>query len=428
MRSTWPSRLPRVVAWRRLPAQPELPRIKVLHVITRFIGGSGGNTLFSAAGLDQERYETWIAGMPGGPLWDDARAAGIQGVHIRHMHERIEPWQDLLACIELWRLMRRERFSVVHTHCSKAGVIARVAARLAGVPVVVHTLHLLAAHDGLSRPRRLGYLLLDRCVRSLAHRYVAVAPRVAREAVEQRLAPAGQVVVVPSAVDLATIPTEADGRSAAQVRTELGIDPDAPIVGTVGRFVAQKAPLDFVAMCAHIHAERPEVAFVMVGDATLESAGLEQETHDEAARLGVPIVFTGYRADAPHIAAAFDVYVVPSRYEGLGRAVTEAMASGRPVVATAVNGVPDLVEPGATGLLAQPGAPASLAASVCWLLDHPEEAAMMGKQGRERVRSHFGRQVMCDCLDAIYSELLGLAEPTRVADGMDAAADVLRSA
>ena len=402
---------------RLLPRQPELPKVKVLHVITRFIAGSGGNTLASATGMDPDRYETWVAAMPGGPLWAEARAAGVRTVEIPHMRETISPWDDVRACLQLVALMRRERFAVVHTHCSKAGLIGRVAARLAGTPVVVHTFHILAAHDGLTASRRRVYLFLERRVRSFAHRYVAVAPRLAREAVEQRIAPAGATVVVPSAVDLTSIPA-GDVRS---VRAELGIADDAQVVGTVGRIVAQKAPLDFVRMCAAVQRLRPGVVFVMVGDTTLESGGLEEETRREADRLGVRILFTGFRPDAPRVASTFEVYVVPSRYEGLGRALTAAMASGRPVVATAVNGVPDLVEPGVTGLLAAPGDVAALAEATVWLLDHPLEAAMMGEQARDRVRSHFATETMCRALDELYAELLGL--PVAPA-GPDITADV----
>ena len=420
-RSVWPAVPRRVVPRALLPRQPELPRTKVLHVITRFIAGSGGNTLLSATGMDPDRYEVWVAAMPGGPLWEQAEAAGVRCVDVRHMKETISPKHDLLACLELVRLMRRERFTVVHTHCSKAGLIARVAARIARVPVVVHTFHIFAAHDGLSRRRRMLYLLLDRAVRGMAHQYVAVAPRVAQEAVHNRIAPPGKVVVVPSAVALDDIPTTTD----PGVLAELGLDDGAPVVGTVGRIVAQKAPLDFVRMCAEVHRFRPDVHFVMVGDATLESAGLEQETRAEAEKVGVPVLFTGFRPDAPRVAAAFDVYCVPSRYEGLGRAVTEAMASGRAVVATAVNGVPDLVEPGCTGLLATAGDPSSMARSVLWLLDHPAEAAAMGAAGRERVRSHFSTDVMCGALDELYSDLVGQVVPASVSTGR---AGVLRSA
>lgn len=407
MKSVWPSLPARVVLERRLPPQPEPPKVKVLHVITRFVAGSGGNTLVSAVDIDRDRYETWVAGMPGGPLWEQAEAAGVRTVHLSHMRERISPLHDALTCLELIRLMRRERFSVVHTHSAKAGVSGRIAAKASGVPVVVHTFHALAAHQGLGRRTRFAYLLLERAVRRLAHRYVAVAPRLAREAVEQRIAAPGTVVVVPSAVDLDDIPVTAD----PDVRAELGIPDQAPVVGTVGRMVAQKCPLDFVRMCALVHAQRPEVRFVMVGDATLETADLEAATRREAERLGVPVIFTGYRSDAARVAASFDVYVVPSLYEGLGRAVTEAMASARPVVATAVNGVPDLVEPGVTGLLASPRDPEGLASAVLWMLDHPVEARQMGMQARKRVRSHFGRSQMCRGLDELYAELLGLPAP-----------------
>jgi glycosyltransferase involved in cell wall biosynthesis len=414
--STWPALPPAVVPAVDLPPQPGRSRIKLLHVITRLTGGSGGNTLTSAAGMDRERYDVWIAGAPGGPMWQEARRFGIREAPIAHMRERISPADDLLALGELARLMRGERFSIVHSHCAKAGLLARVAARLTGTPVVVHTFHALAAHEFISRPRRGLYLWLDRLARPLADSYVAVAPAVARQAVETRVAPPGQVTVIPSAVDLARIPADQD----RTVRPELGIRPDVPVVGTVGRLVHQKAPLDFVRMAALVKRTRPETAFVMVGDTTLESRPLEQETKDEARRLGVDVVFTGFRDDAPRIASAFDVFVVSSLYEGLGRALTEAMASGRPVVATAVNGVPDLVEPGATGLLAPPADPAGLARAVLWLLDRPQEARRMGAQARARVLSGFWPSTMCDRMDALYSRLLGIPPGAPIVPRVDA--------
>ena len=132
-----------------------------------------------------------------------------------------------------------------------------------------------------------------------------------------------------------------------------------------------------------------------------------------ARSLGVEVLFTGFRRDAARLASAFDVFVVSSLYEGVGRSVTEAMASGRPVVATAVDGVVDVVTHGATGLLAAPGDPEGLAAGVVWLLDHPAEAARMGEQARDLVRSLFVPERMCAVLDDIYSSLLGAGPSSR---------------
>jgi glycosyltransferase involved in cell wall biosynthesis len=405
---SWPAVPPAVVPESALPAQPSLPRIKVLHVITRFWAGAGGNTLLSAVGMDPDRYEAWVTGCPGGPLWERARRAGVGTVELRRFREVLAPFDDLYVLVQLVRLMRRERFTIVHTHSAKGGFLGRLAAWLCRTPVVVHTFHGFSVHDFMSRRRRRVYLLLDRAVGRMAHAFFAVSPRVAQQAVQLRFAPPGSVSVVPSAIELDAIPRD----DAASVLAELGIPAGVPVVGTVGRIDFAKAPLDFIRMAAKVAQTHPGSWFVMVGDGPLED-----EARQEAQRLGVRVLFTGFRSDAPRVAAAFDVFVISSLYEGLGRAVTEALASGRPVVATAVNGVPDLIVAGSTGLLAPPAEPAALADCVRWLLDHPAEARRMGQQGRERVLAAFAPAVMCRLLDRAYTRLLGLpvpAEPSAI--------------
>jgi glycosyltransferase involved in cell wall biosynthesis len=256
--------------------------------------------------------------------------------------------------------------------------------------------------------RRRIYLFLERMVRRATDSFVAVAPQVAREAVEHRLAAPGSVRVVPSSVDIEDIPQSAP----SSAREGIGLEGEGPIIGTVGRLVFQKSPLDFVRMAALVADRHPDARFVWVGDASFngstEGASLEERTREEAQQLGVDVRFTGFRKDAPNLAACFDVFVITSLYEGLGRALTEAMAAARPVVATAVNGVPDLVEPGSTGLLSAPSDPRSTADCVCWLLEHPEEARRMGRAGRDRVVRTFRPDVMCSALDGLYRDLLGI--------------------
>jgi glycosyltransferase involved in cell wall biosynthesis len=390
-----------VASTARLPSPPALPRIKVLHVITRFTAGAGGNTLLCAAGMNPARYEVWIAGVPGGPLWDRARAAGLRTAEIPGFRHTLTP-ADLLVLWRLVRLVRRERFTVVHTHSAKGGFLGRVAARLCRTPVVVHTFHGVSFHPFQSRTRRTAYRFLERATRRLTHHFLAVAPRVAVQAVEERLAPPGRVQVVPSAVDLGRIPERFDPAA----RRMLGVPRGTALVGTVGRLDVQKAPLDFVRMAAEVRARRPGAAFVMIG-----AGPLEAEVRRLAAELGVGLILTGHREDAPQLVAGLDVFAITSLYEGLGRALTEALAAARPVAATAVNGVPDLVEHGATGLLVAPVDPPAMARAVCWLLDHPDEAAEMGRQGRQRVREAFRPQTMCDAVDACYRALLGLPPP-----------------
>ncbi|HWC87574.1 MAG TPA: glycosyltransferase family 4 protein [Solirubrobacteraceae bacterium] len=374
----------------------------MLHVVTRFIDGAGGNTLLSALGTDPHRYEVWVTGGPGGPLWERAEEAGIRTVVLDRFREVLSPGDDFRVLVALVRLIRRERFTVVHTHSSKGGFLGRLAAWLCRTPVVVHTIHGFAVHPFMSPSRRRSYLALERLVRPMTDAFIAVAPQVAREAVELGLAPPGAIRVVPSAVEFDEIPRAPDRAARASV----GVPEDVPLVGTVGRLDFQKAPLDFVRMAAQVARSHPQARFVWIGQ-----GGLLEEAQEEARRLGVSITFAGFRRDAARIAASFDVYVVSSRHEGLGRALTEAMASGRPVVATNVNGVVDLVEPGATGLLSEPEQPEALARNVAWMLDHPEEARQMAEAGRARVRVLFRPRVMCGLIEQTYDRLLGLPTP-----------------
>ncbi len=408
MNYRWPTTAEPVASPSELPEAPSQPPIKVLHVVTRFIAGAGGNTLLSALGADHERYEVWVAGAEGGSLWERAEENGIKTVKLRRFREVISILDDLAVLGELVRLIRRERFSIVHTHSTKGGVLGRVAAWLCRTPVVVHTIHGFSTHDFMRRRRRWAYLAIERAVRPLTDAFLAVAPDVAREAVEKRLAPPGGVFVVPSAVELERIPTEAE----PQMRVELDVPVDAPLVGTVGRLDYQKAPLDFVRMAAQVAEALPETWFVMVGDGPLADA-----TRKEAERLGVKVLFTGFREDAARIAACFDVFVISSLYEGLGRALTEALASGRPVASTAVNGVVDLVQHGSTGLLAPPADPKALARAVTWLLEHPDDAQTMGAAGAARVHSLFHPATMCFLIEQIYARLLGLPEPVAAGPG-----------
>jgi glycosyltransferase involved in cell wall biosynthesis len=398
---SWPAAPVPAVPLAALPAQPARRRIKVLHLITRFTAGAGGNTLVSVLGADQERYDVWVAGGPGGSLWERARSEGVKTVELRRLREILAPLDDLLALLQVVQLIRRERFTIVHTHSSKAGVLGRVAAWLCRTPVTVHTIHGFSSHEFMTARRRWAYLAIERLVRPLTDEFLAVAPEVAREAVEKRLARPGRISVVPSAVDLDAVRDTAP----PEIRRALGIPADVPLVGTVGRLDFQKAPLDFVRMAAIVTATHPDARFVMVGD-----GDLLDEAREEAGRLGVDVTFTGFRPDGATIAACFDVFVIASLYEGLGRALTEALASGRPVVATAVNGVIDLVEPGSTGLLASPADPQALARNVIWLLEHPEDARRMGEAGRARVHALFEPSAMCALIEQTYARLLGLPE------------------
>ncbi len=410
MTGRWPPRPGPVVDPAILPPSPRQPRVKVLHVITRLEAGAGANTVLSAVGMDRDRYEVAIAGGAGGRLWDRARRQGVRTYEIPCLQREVAPLDDLRALAALVRLIRREHYGVVHLHSAKAGVLGRLAAVLCRTPVVVYSLHgrdpWWPAPDGGASAiadtmdgRLRAFLVLERLLRPVTDRFVAVSPTVARDAVLAGVASAGRIDVAASAVDLDEIADHA----LPGARSALGLPEDAPLVGTVGRLETQKAPLDFVRMAALVAARHPDARFVMVGD-----GDLADDARRLAEQLGVEVLFAGQRSDVTALVGTFDVFVISSLYEGVGRALTEALAAARPVVATAVDGVVDVVIPGATGLLASPRDPAGLADRVCWLLEHPDEAARMGAQARAYVTSLFAPSRMCRTLDGVYSAALGL--------------------
>lgn len=411
MTGRWLAPPPAVLPADRLPARPARHRVKVLHVITRLEAGAGANTVLSAIGMDPERYEVWIAAGGHGVLLERADREGIRTVRIPEFRREVSPVRDAATLLRLVRLIRAERFAIVHLHEAKAGFLGRVAATICGTPGVVYTLHgrdpwwRSAAGTGTElrdvMPHGLWlYSALERMARPFADAFIAVAPAIARDAVQAGIAVPGRTDVAPSAVDVDAIPYDRD----PSIRAELHIPPEASVVGMVARLDQQKAPLDFIRMAAQVARLRPGTRFVVTGDGELDA-----DARELARGLGVDVLFTGFRQDAARVASAFDVFVVSSLYEGVGRSVTEAMASGRPVVATAVDGVVDVVSHGATGLLAAPRDPAGLAGHVVWLLDHPDEAALMGKQARDLVRTLFAPQRMCAVLDEVYSSLLGVS-------------------
>jgi glycosyltransferase involved in cell wall biosynthesis len=413
MTTRWLAAPPPVTGLGVLPPSPAPRRLKLLHVITRFEAGAGGNTLLSAIGMDRSRYDVWIAGGAGGPLWERAAAAGLKTMQLPGFWKEVAPKDDLKILLGLTRLIRTERFDIVHVHSAKAGVLGRVAAWLCQVPVVVCTIHGRdpwwpdesdsdsPLNDLMSAGRRRLFRRVERALSHITDSFVAVSPTVARDAVRAGIAAPGRITVAPSAVDTEEVPVAKHTR----IRQQLGIPQHAQVVGTVGRLDVQKNPVDFVRMAALVQRAISDVRFVMVGEGELTD-----QTRALAADLNVPLLLTGYRSDAPLIASTFDVYVVPSLYEGVGRAVTEALASGRPVVATAVDGVVDVVTHGSTGLLVRPRDVEALAAATIWMLQHPTQAMLMGCHGRDLVRDLFSPSRMCAVLDETYREQFGAAD------------------
>ena len=385
---------------------PEPP--KVIHVITRLVvGGAQENTILTCRGLHQRGFDvTLVTGPETGPegsLLDDARADGYRVLVFKSLRRNPRPILDLVALISLWRFFRRERPDIVHTHSSKAGILGRMAARLAGVPVIIHTNHGLPFHPRQNRLVRGFWKFLERRVAPATRKFICVGETMKRASIEAGLAPPERHEVVYSGMEIPPVSHYASSR--ADLRPRFGILDSEPVIAWVGRLVAQKGPRDFLEVLDIVMSRDGKVKARIVGDGPLR-AGLESAV--AAKPWGDRVVFTG--RVAPEIVSSYlsvaDVAVLTSYWEGLPRVAVQAALAGLPVVAYDVEGASEVVSSGKTGFLVEVGDKRSLADRVIDLLLMPDRGRAMGKRGREFVGDRFEAKRMIDALERVYRELL----------------------
>ena len=379
---------------------------RVLRLITRLnVGGPARQALLLSRGLAPEYETTLAAGRPGaeeGELTHPAVTV-VPLPLVRPIH----PPSDGRALLAVRRLLVAQRPAVLHTHMAKAGTVGRLAAiRSPFRPRTVHTFHghVLDGYFGAKVARA-----FTETERSLARRtdvLVAVSNEIRDQLLELRIGQPSQYRVIPLGLDLDSFleVTQPSG----QVRDRLGLGPDTPLVGAVGRLVPIK---DHLTLLAAIKA-LPGVHLAVIGDGELR-APLEAASRDMG--LADRVHFTGWWMDMATAVSDLDVVALTSRNEGTPVALIEAAAAGIPVVATDVGGVRAVVEHNVTGLLAPPGDAPAVAAHIAVLLLDPSARLRMGQSGRERVRDRFGQGRLLDDVRALYAELVPGKERRRQA-------------
>lgn len=381
-------------------------RIAVAHVITKLeLGGAQQNTLFTVSHLDGARFRPML--ITGEPGLLDQEARGLPGVEFRQVPflvRPIRPLTDLLALLSLTRLLRKLKPVIVHTHSSKAGILGRLAAWLAGVPIIIHSIHGFGFTRYQPPLRRWVLLTAERLAARVTTRFFAVSEANRRLGIELGLFPAERCALVRSGIDL-----EAFHRARVVVgtkRRELGLRPDRPVIGMIAPLKPQKEPLDFVRMAGLVRQVHPEAQFLVVGDGDLRDA-----MEAEITRLGLANSFrlAGWRRDIAEIMRCLTVFVLTSRWEGLPRVYLEALASGVPVVGTRVDGAAEVIRDGVNGHLVEPGDVRGLADRVLALLADPEGAARMGRNG-ESLPKAFDVHEMVRRQEAEYERLFAALE------------------
>jgi glycosyltransferase involved in cell wall biosynthesis len=371
-------------------------RRTVIHIITQFDrGGSAMDTFRTVLGHDRRRFRACLVyGYPEiltsteaaqvDAALKELRQAGVALVNVPALVREIRPLSDVWATITLWRFLRQERPSIVHTHTSKAGAVGRIAAWFARVPVVIHTPHGHVFYGYYGRVKSRLVCLAERLLAKITDRIITLTDRGAQEHTQYGIARREKFATIPSGIALQAFRSVHVDPVAK--RKELGLPPEDLIVGTVGRLVPVKGHAWLLKSVPRVLAEVPQACFALIGEGPL-AEHLRQLAEELA--ISRRVMFLGARQDVPECLAALDLFVLPSLNEGMGLALVEAMAMGLPVVATRVGGIPDVVREGETGLLVPPGDEKALALAMLSLLRDPDRRRAYGEAAKRRVDERF---------------------------------------
>ena len=393
--------------------------IKVVHIITRMdMGGSAQNTLLTALHHDSRHYNVWL--IKGSTLesamtkaetklvedqLETAKKQGIETIDVPSLVRRISPINDLRALVALFRLMRKLEPHIVHTHTSKAGILGRLAAWMARVPIVIHTPHghVFYGHFGRSLSRM--FLQMEKLLGRITHHQIALTPEEGNDYLNLGVAKSNNISVIHSGVDLNCFKRSKTESNPG--RNELAIPPDSLVVGYVGWLIPIKGVTHLVNAMAEVVQRHPNSLLVLVGKGD-EKGEEETKLKEQVENLGLAnnISFLGWRPDVDEIMGCFDIFVLPSLNEGMGRVLVEAMSAGLPIVASRVGGIPDLVKHEKNGLLVPPADAGALERAISDLLSDKARRKRMGETGKRMCRP-YSVEAMVDKIDNLYSRLLG---------------------
>jgi glycosyltransferase involved in cell wall biosynthesis len=342
-------------------------------------------------GMSKEGWQVKAVCSPG-PFVDDLRRRSYV-IDTIPIARSMNPLSALRSTIAVARYFRRERFDVLHVHTPVAALIGRIAARIAGIPLVVYTAHGFYFHDQMPGWKRALFVGLERLGGRFTDLLFSQSSEDAEDAVKEGIAPRERVLAIGNGVDIAQFDPARVGADGT-ARAALGIPSDAFVVGMIGRQVREKGVAEFLAAAADLAQRFPQVWFLLVGErlASDHAGGVEAEFAAAKKLLGERLVAPGLRADIPQLLAAMDLFCLPSWREGMPRTIIEAMMMGKPVVATDIRGAREEVVPGETGVLVPTRAPDRLAAAIAGFVSDPPRGLRFGQAGRARALMLYDEQ------------------------------------
>ena len=375
-------------------------KIKILHVITYLpIGGAQDNTLYTVELLDKEKYDISLCCNLDGELVE--RAKKIEAVKlfdIPFLCRKVSPYRDIRAFLSLYKLFKKEDFTIIHTHSSKAGLLARLAAVLNKTPIVIHTIHGFAFNDFMNIFKKNFFIYLEKLLAKWTDVLITVSNLNKKKIIDLNIAEENKIKNIYSGIDLSLFTNKKND----DFRKELNLQNNHLLLGSVGRLSDQKDPITMIEAFGIISKPFPNAHLALVGDGELKGKILEKI---DQLKLDGKVHLTGNKNNPWSVYHSMDLFIMSSIYEGLGRSITEALSCGVPVVCTDVEGVPEIVRDNITGILVPPKDANKLADGIIRTLNDMETAKKMAEEGRRFVKDNFDVNKMVNDIDSLYNTL-----------------------
>jgi glycosyltransferase involved in cell wall biosynthesis len=356
---------------------------KICVIITKLeLGGAQKLALFTATHLDKNEFDVFMISGVGGIL-DIEASKSLRLLQLPNFVREISPLKDLKALIEIWKILKRESPAVVHTHSSKAGILGRIAAKLAGVKMIVHTVHGYSFNERQKPLKKYIYVFLEKFCALFCNKLICVAKEDVKKGLRYKIAKENKFIVIRAGIDVGYFKNFSPIKN---LRETFIKNPDTKVISTIGPFKPQKNLLDFIRVAAIVLKEIPNTVFVIVGDGQMRD---QIENLISQLNLKDKILLLGWRTDIAEILYASDIFLMTSLWEGLPCSIVEAMCCAKPVIANSVDGVKEIIKDTKTGFQINPYDINDSAKKTIFLLKNNSDLAKIAQAAKQSITDEF---------------------------------------
>ena len=377
-------------------------KVKVLHIITRLIAaGADENTIYTVIGLDKNLFDTYLLIGGESEIEEEAKKLGVKIIVVKQLVRNVRLIKDLISFIKIYYLIRKCKFHIVHTHTAKAGIIGRSAAKIVGVPIIIHTLHGLTFHDFMPLYQKKFFILLEKFVARFTDHFISVGENIKKKSIEAGIGAPEKYSTIYSGMDLTQF--KVVNMDKIQFKKTINMLNNQIIIGTVSRLEPRKGPQYFIEVMERVKKRIPNIKGVIVGCGSFRS---HLEKKIKKLNLEENIILTGYRRDIAEIMSIFDIICLTSLWEGIPRVLIQGALLGKPLIAFNIDGNSEVIKHEVNGYLVPPIDINEFANRIIYLIENDDIRKKMSLESKRITDSNWDKDYMIKEIKNLYLRLM----------------------